>query len=251
MPMQRVAYRAFVSGLWCLAIVAICVCACRRARTIETDLLVRSQTALIDARIAYHGVTFEGRDAVLATPAAPGEDGVAVAELIAAVPGVRRVVVAVRDEEGRARDDSVGSAPTVERGTSRPAAPPWVRIERSGEHVRVDGQMPEPASDRLLARLRERFTSVESRIDRSAPIEEDVWSERAAELADLVIDLDDGRVSVFDHVAMLVGTAARARDIADLEARASGTFPLLAWAFRLRAHPNRSPPSSPSRETKT
>ena len=231
-------HRSIVATLWILAAVALCACAVHRARWIETDLLLRAQTALIDAGIPYHRLTFRGRDAVLGTTVGAETSGSRIAAVVGTVPGVRRVVGAGGAAPVPA--PAVAVASPTDRSPA-PASevrqqPAWLRIHRLRDRVVVDGHLPADSCARLLARLRELVGHVEADVDTSTPLEESSWAERAADLADLTAGLDEVRLSIFDHTALLVASAASAPDLARLQHEADSRFPLLAWAFRLRPH---------------
>lgn len=74
---DRVAHRLIVVALWVVAAAALCTCALHRARWIETDLLLRAQAALIDARIPYHRLTFQGVTRSSDRPSSQGPPGIA------------------------------------------------------------------------------------------------------------------------------------------------------------------------------
>lgn len=194
-------------------------------RSIESELLARSQLALAAAGIPFYDITMDGRDAVLRGFVASNEHGRRILDVVAAVPGIR----AVHDELVVER---IADSGTIALAREQPT----LRLQIARSTLRVGGRLTSATeSAALLQALRAAVPRLEIvQTLQSVPgIAPAPWLADASALAAVVAAATgDVRLLIQGDTAILSGevrdAAARERLVA-----ACGSVPGLAWRFDL------------------
>ena len=195
---------------------------------IEAKLLARAQLALAAAGIPLYDIEIVGRDAVLRGLVPSSERERQIVELVSAVPGMR----------------SVASELVIERvveGADRPliapaGAPPSLRLQRSGNAIRLSGRVPSAAH---AAALVEAVRAALPRTDVTGGIASSAGTASADWLLDpagvgalLAASGGDVRLLIQGSTAVLSGTV---RDAATAERAMAAAHGIrgLQWDFEL------------------
>ncbi len=205
-------------------IFTVAICMGVRVDVIERDLLARTQEALGAAGIAFYGVGFEGRDAVLHGFVSSPEQADRIDAIVAAVEGVRTV----------GRSMAIERIPEPER--SAPAVLPVLRLQRLGDRLFLAGRFPDDGSHRaLVAAAEERFgkANVSTDLRANAAVASSQWVDRAAALVEIMEKLEgNGRLSIQGDTALLFGQVRDRTDAVEVRALTDSIGPL-RWSLDL------------------
>ena len=191
---------------------------------IQADLLRRTQAALASAGVAYYGLKFDGRDAVLGGFVPSSDQAERIVAIVGAVPGVR----AVRDRLVVER--VIASTPTLRR-----VALAELRLQRLGSMLVVSGRVSDTDAQNLVVAAEHIFGAgrVRSDLRIDNQLEPNDWMLNANALVRIMNALSDtGRLSVRGDQAILGGRVrgnAERRRIDELAA----SIPGLHWRFEL------------------
>ncbi len=191
---------------------------------IQADLTRRTQAALASAGVAYYGLEFDGRDAVLGGFVPSTDEATRIVAIVRSVPGVR----AVRNELIVER--------LVESDPAPPAvAPAELRLQRLGPMLVISGRVADSDATSIISAAQEAFgnTHVRSDLRVDSELEPSFWLADPAILLRIINAASEtGRLSVRGEQAVLGGrivTSADRRRINELAA----TIPGLRWRFDL------------------
>lgn len=230
--------RARFWGIVLLIVAALTLCVVSAMNSIQSDLLIRAQTALAAAGVPYYGVTVDGRDVVLGGRVASETQADRIRTVVAGLDGVRQVHDAMTVER-------IIDSPRAEAPPSVVLAPARLRAQRLGGRLLLGGTLPADGSaDALLRAARERFgpgnvttdLRVRDGVDRPA------WlgaPDRLVELLELASD--NLRMVLKGGTGILAGQVAGPADVERLRDMAA-SIPGLDWRFELFARGG--PPAS-------
>ncbi len=192
--------------------------------SIQADLLRRAQAALASAGVAYYGLEFDGRDAVLGGFVPSSDQAERIVAIVGAVPGVR----AVRDQLIVER--VIESTPTLAR-----VAQAELRLQRLGSRLVISGRVSGIDAQNLVDAAQRTFGAgrVRSDLRVDTQLEASDWMLDVSALVRIMNALSDtGRLSVRGDQAILAGRVrgnAERRRIDEL----ASLIPALCWRFEL------------------
>lgn len=210
-----------------ILLLALVVGAAVTIRGMQSELLARTQLALAAAGIPFYDISIDGRDARLRGFASSAEQEQRIVDVVAAVPGVRRV-----------RSDLVVERIVEPEATVAVGLPPTLRIQISRAGARVSGRL---ASTREATELMAALRAALPRHDIVGGVTADVavapapWLQQPAALAAVVAAAGgDVRLLIQGSTAILSGSVADAR-ARERTIEAAHAVAGLDWSFELFA----------------
>ncbi len=192
--------------------------------TIRADLMKRTQAALASAGVAYYGVRFDGRDAVLGGFVRSRDQAERIAEIVAGVPGVRTV-----------RDELIVEHVVESPPPRAPVAIAELRLQRLGSMLVISGRVADSDAQRLLGAAERTFGSdhVRAGLRVDSRLEPNSWLADANTVVRIMSTLSDtGRLSVRGNQAVLGGRVRGSAERRRIDELAS-TLPGLRWSIDL------------------
>ncbi len=217
---ERVRFRVITMLLLGALIVGVVV----TVGGIQTDLMRRSQAALASAGVAYYGLVFDGRDAVLGGFVPSSDEANRIVAIVSGVPGVRSV-----------RNELIVERVVESIPGPRATAPAELRLLRLGSMLVLSGRVADSEARGLIRAAEDTFggSGVRSDLRIESQLEPSDWLTDPSVLIRIMGALSEtGRLSVHGDQAVLggrVGSISDRRHIDELAAEIPG----LRWRFDL------------------
>ena len=194
--------------------------------SIQTDLLSRTQAVLASGSVAYYGLQFDGRDAIVGGFVPSRAHAEHIVEIVGEVPGVRKVF------------DELIIDQVIESPSIRPrAATTELRLQRMGSLLMISGHMSESDAQSLVSAAENTFGHPHVRFDLLTvrQLRPTDWLANATAMVRIMSALSDtGRLSVYGTQAVL-GGRIRGNDDRQRIDELTLSVPELRWHIELHS----------------